>query len=61
MRAVTRIHEWLADHCQWIQYPEPDFRRNRRMPLTSKQKAWLGFAIFWLAIIALSVYGNLLD
>ncbi|MCA8385371.1 hypothetical protein [Burkholderia multivorans] len=26
MKLAYRIHEWLADHVSWIQYPQPRIR-----------------------------------
>jgi len=38
---------------------------ERRWPryrdLSGKQRAWVWFAAFWGAVIALSVYGNLIN
>jgi hypothetical protein len=66
MRLKTRIHEWLADRFQWVQYPQAggrmvyERRRFRYRDLNGKQRAWVWFAVFWGAVIALSIYGNLL-
>lgn len=65
MRVTTRIHEWLAGHVSWIQYPNvtmlPERRRFRFRDLTWKQRSWCAFAIFWGSLIALSIYGNLIS
>jgi hypothetical protein len=64
MRLLTRAHEFLADHVPWIQYPDARFaprRRFRLSDLSFKQRCWLVFALFWLFVIALSIYGNSLD
>lgn len=69
MRLKTRIHEWLADRISWVQYPQitpvrPNPRRTlsyRWSVLTARERGWVYFAIFWSAVVALSVYGNLID
>lgn len=65
MRLTTRIHEWLADHVSWVQYPGvtivPLRRPFRLSDLTWKQRWWVAFCIFWGSIIALSIYGNLIS
>jgi len=66
MRLKTRIHEWLADRIPWVQYPHGSHMvYERRWPryrdLSGKQRAWVWFAAFWGAVIALSVYGNLIN
>jgi hypothetical protein len=64
MRLTTRIHEWLADRYSWIQYPDARFPQERRLRfryLSSKQRGWLAFAVFWFLVAALSIYGNLIS
>jgi hypothetical protein len=65
MRLTIRIHEWLADHVQWIQYPNvtllPERRPFRLRDLTWKQRWWFAFYVFWGSVIALSIYGNLIS
>lgn len=65
MRITTRVHEWLAEHVPWVQYPDARFQQQREpgfldrlRGLTWKQKSWLLFALFWGSLIALSIYGN---
>lgn len=64
MRLKTRIHEWLADHVTWIQYPNvtmlPERSRFRFRDLSGKQKWWAAVFTFWALMILLSVYGNLI-
>lgn len=63
MTLRIRMHEWLADRCTWVQYPDlkkaharqqypkPSlWWRYRRM--TWRQVGWFWFAIFW-SVIAL--------
>lgn len=73
MRLLLRVHEWLADHTRLVQYPAPAryvprFQPNRRPGLAyrwrvmpPKRRAWVYFALFWGSVIALSIYGNLID
>lgn len=73
MRVTRRVHEWLAERVPWIQYPDARFPQERKLlfkirsmaakvqNLTWKQKGWLLFALFWGSLIALSIFGNLLD
>jgi hypothetical protein len=63
MRARIRIQEWFADRVPWIQYPQgANFVYERRWPryrdLSGKQRGWFWFAVFWLSVICLSIYGN---
>ncbi len=69
MRLSLRIHEWLADHVSWVQYPvirpAADRHRLRRSVrpwnvLTWRQKGWRVFWLFWGAVLGLSIYGNLI-
>lgn len=63
MRVTTRIHEWLAERVPWIQYPDARFGnepRFRLSGLSGKQRGWIVFGIFWLSVIGLSIYGNLI-
>ena len=71
MRLKLRIHEWLADRYTWAQYPKPSAYgpkpsraavlayRWRRM--SAAQKGWVYFAVFWGLVVAVSIYGNLID
>lgn len=64
MRLKTRIHEWMADHVSWVQYPNVrEYRKPRRsyLSLDEKQRGWLLFVIFWGGVIALSIFGNLIE
>jgi hypothetical protein len=63
MRVTTRIHEWFAERVPWVQYPDARFPQERKLlfrlrNLTGKQRWWVVFAIFWISVIALSIYGN---
>ncbi len=63
MRLKTRMHEWLAAHISWIQYPNVTLipvRRSRLRDLSGKQRAWLCISCAWLLVILLSIYGNLI-
>ncbi len=69
MRLKTRIHEWLADRISWVQYPRmTPMRRDPRRSLywrwsvmTRRQHGWALFWLFWGSMVALSIYGNLID
>ena len=72
MRLLLRIHEWLADHTTHVQYPAPARYIARKKPpratlwdrwccATRAQQGWVLFAIFWGSVVALSIYGNLID
>jgi hypothetical protein len=59
-RLKLRIHEWLADHCRWVQYPsvrelrEPARRRSvwdQYRAMTRRERGWFWFAVFWLSIL----------
>lgn len=62
MQLTIKIHEWLADHVSWIQYPNvtmlPERRRFRFRDLTWKQRWWVAFALFWGSVILVAVYGS---
>lgn len=64
MRLKMRIHEWLADHVAWIQYPDARFPERSLMQRyhysSTKQKAWFWVCAFWASMILLSIYGNLI-
>lgn len=64
MRLKTRIHEWLADHFESIQYPNvtliPERGRFRFRYLSGKQKWWLAVFTCWGLLILMSIYGNLI-
>jgi kynureninase len=66
-RVLFRLHDWLADHVSWVQYP-----RWRPAPpgpglvywwqrATYKQRSWVVFAAFWGLAVLLAVYGNVID
>lgn len=63
MRITTRIHEFLADHISWVQYPE--IRQSHRSPslyrqfeqLSRKEKAWVYFSVFWGVIAFVGLFG----
>jgi len=66
MRLKTRIHEWLADHVSWVQYPT--YKREyspsllyRYQVLTGKERGWFWFFVFWGCVVALSIFGNIID
>lgn len=69
MRLKTRIHEWLADRIDWVQYPrlvlvhrQPHRTLSYRWSvMTWKQRGWVLFFAWWGAVCALSIYGNLID
>ena len=71
MRLRLRLHEWLADHTRWVQYPKPgayqvrqpmlDRMAYRWQRMNGAQRGWVLFALFWGFLIAVSVYGNLID
>lgn len=69
MRLKTRVHEWLADHVDWVQYPRiaPARRRQHRTlayrwsVMTGQERGWVLFGVFWSCVVALSIYGNLID
>jgi hypothetical protein len=57
-----RIHEWLADHVSWVQYPSPrrsNFEplwvvlRNEYRRMSRRQRAWVWFLIFWSAFFTI--------
>lgn len=61
MRSVFfRAHEWLADRCTWVQYPQvkrlgqtrPSLWRQYQL-LTRKQRGWFWFVVVWGAIFSL--------
>lgn len=62
LRLTTRIHEWLADHVSWIQYPNvtllPLQRRRllRFSDLSGKERAWLITMGVWLFVILIALY-----
>lgn len=62
MRLKTRVHEWLADHVSWIQYPNvtmlPERRPFRLRDLSGKQRAWFYTGCAWLLVFLLAIYGN---
>lgn len=64
MRLKTRIHEWLADHVSWIQYPNVTLmplqqqRLLRFGDLSGKQRAWLITLAFWAFVIFVGLYGS---
>ena len=71
-RLKLRIHEWLADRLTWVQYPKPTAYRPPRvsarpslsyrwLALSRAGKGWVLFAVFWGSVVALSIYGNLID
>ena len=69
MRLTTRVHEWMADNCRWVQYPRigPATRRNPRRTLawrwsvmTRRERGWLFFWVYIGGAVLLAVYGNLL-
>lgn len=68
MRLTTRIHEWLADRCRWVQYPRigPAASRNPRASLawrwsvmTWRERGWVLFWCYVGGAVLLSIYGNL--
>ena len=69
MRLVFRAHEWLADHCRWVQYPRlRQIGHSRRRGLIGRlnlshhqKKAWIAFAIFWGGLLLVAAYGAMLD
>ncbi len=71
MQLKTRIHEWLADQFTWVQYPEIQPARTRRQEhrtllyrwsvMTRREHGWALFWIFWSLVVALSIFGNLID
>jgi hypothetical protein len=69
MRLKTRIHEWLADRVSWVQYPKiTPARRGARGSLywrwsvmTRREHGWALFWVFWGGVVALSIYGNVID
>lgn len=56
MRLVTRVHEWLADHVSWVQYP--DVRAgNRRSLFWKYEMPWyqrMGLVVMGLGLIGVS-------
>jgi hypothetical protein len=63
----TRIHEWLADHFEFIQYPDirprhgyqpqPPGLIQRYRNMTRKQRSWVWFAVGWTIVIYLVLIG----
>lgn len=60
-----RVHEWLADHLRWVQYP--DLQKARRQQLhpkpslwwrykamTWRQLGWFWFTVFWSVVFLLA-------
>jgi hypothetical protein len=62
MRLKTRIHEWLAEHVSWIQYPGvtlmPLHRRFHWNDLDGKEKAWAITLGIWALVIFLALYSG---
>lgn len=64
-----KVQEWLADRVSWVDYPPmrviplqpgPSLW-YRYQAMTRKERGWVWFWCFWGAVVALSIYGNLLD
>ena len=66
MKLKTRIHEWLADHISWVQYPyvtllpQYERRRFRFRDLSGKQQAWIITGLIWLGVILFGLWGSTL-
>lgn len=58
---LRALHEWLADHVRWIQYPAR--RSNYETPwavlrdeyrrMTASQRAWVWFLVGWGAFFTI--------
>ena len=50
---LTRAHEWLADHCSWVQYPDV-----RRAVLAKRQPLWIWkYEMPWEKRLAIALGG----
>lgn len=45
MTYAYRLHEWLADHCRWVQYPVP------RVVRTAEKPVWRALAVDVLKVV----------
>lgn len=61
MRMTLRIraHEWLADRCKWVQYPDMRKERLRQQQpslwwrykcMTWREVGWFWFFVFWSVV-----------
>lgn len=68
MSMKIRVHEWMAEHFSWVQYPDlrREALRQRHPPpslwfrykrLTWKQLGWLWFFIFWGVVALMASIG----
>lgn len=57
---IYRAHEWLADHCKWVQYP--NVREAQRRPLFKHLMPWstrallVLFAVVILPLCAIAMF-----
>ena len=54
MRLVTRVHEWLADHVSWVQYPNVRAEQRRSL-LWKYDMPW--YLRMWLVVLGLWLIG----
>lgn len=56
MRLVTRVHEWLADHVSWVQYPNVRAEHGRSL-FWKYEMPWyqrMGLVVMGLGLIGIS-------
>lgn len=55
MNLVTRVHEWLADHVSWVQYPHVRASRKTMHEPANGLPLEARFALFCFGIIGVVV------